>query len=95
MAARLRAQLALRVDPSVMGDLDLDELTGSPKAIRALPPDLQGPVVESIAHAVDLVYLTSVPMAVLVVIVAWRVREVPLRTSSPMAEARAASSATE
>ena len=72
------------------GDLDLNELTGSPKKIRALPPDLQGPVVESIAHAVDLVYLTSVPMAALVVLVAWRVRELPLRTSSPMAEARAA-----
>jgi EmrB/QacA subfamily drug resistance transporter len=90
MASRLRAELAQRIDPVLIGGLDLDELTGSPKKIRELPLDLQRPVIESIADSVHLVYLAAIPMAVLVVGIAWRLREIPLRTVSPIAEARAA-----
>ncbi len=90
MAAKLRSELAERIDETTLGGLDLAELTGSPKKIRELPPDLQTPVIESIASSVHLVYLAAVPMALLVVAVAFGLREIPLRTQSPMAEARAA-----
>ncbi len=90
MASKLRSELAERIDESTIGDLNLSELTGSPKKIRELPPELETPVIESIADAVHLVYLAAVPMALLVVAVAFRLREIPLRTLSPMAEARAA-----
>ncbi len=90
MAAKLRSELADRIDETTLGNLDLAELTGSPKKIRELPPELQTPVIESIASSVHLVYLTAVPMALLVVLIAFRLREIPLRTQSPMAEARAA-----
>ncbi|MEZ5377360.1 MAG: MDR family MFS transporter [Acidimicrobiales bacterium] len=90
MAAKLRTELAERIDESTLGNLDLSELTGSPKKIRELPTELQTPVVESIADSVHLVYLAAVPMALLVVAVAFRLREIPLRTQSPMAEAKAA-----
>ncbi len=93
MASKLRSELAERIDPETIGNLDLSELTGSPKKIRELPPELQTPVIESIAHSVHLVYLAAVPMALLVVAIAWRLREIPLRTQSPLAEARAAAGA--
>lgn len=90
MAARLRDQLADRLPAGQLETLDVAELTGSPESIRALPLELQEPVIASVAEAVNLVYLLAVPVALVMVVVAWRMREAPLRTGSPLEEAQAA-----
>ena len=89
MAARLRRGLAQRLPADRLDQLDVAELTGSPDTIRALPRALQEPVVQSVADAVNLVYLSAVPVGALVVLVAWLLREVPLRERSPLEESQA------
>ncbi len=90
MAARLRSELADRLPEDQVADLDIAELTGSPETIRELPLVLQTPVIESVAESINLVYLSAVPLAVIMVVIAWLMREVPLRESSPLEEAAAA-----
>lgn len=90
MAARLRTELVERLPSDDMASLNVAELTGSPDTIRQLPTDLQGPVIASVAESVNLVYVAAVPIAALMVIIAWRLREAPLREHSPLDEAQAA-----
>ena len=89
MAARLRTGLEDRLPADALANLDLAELTGSPETIRELPAALQEPVISSVADAVNLVYLSAVPVGVATAVVAWLLREVPLRELSPLDEARA------
>ncbi len=93
MAARLREELAARLPADEVAGLDVAELTGSPETIRDLPLDLQGPVIASVAEAVNVVYISAVPVAIVMVLVAWRLREVPLRERSPLEESLAAAGA--
>jgi EmrB/QacA subfamily drug resistance transporter len=94
MAARLRSELVDRLPADQVADLDIAELTGSPESIRQLPPDVQEPVIASVAEAVNLVYLTAVPIALVMIAVAWRLREAALRERSPLEESQAAEAAT-
>lgn len=89
MAARLRGELERRLPSDELADLDLAELTGSPETIRQLPEALQQPVIASVADAVNLVYVSAIPVGVAMIVAAWLLREVPLRELSPMEEARA------
>lgn len=90
MAARLRTELALRIPAEKLAALDVKTLTGSPRQIKALPADLRIPVVASIAHGVHAVFLGAIPLAVLTVFLAWRIREIPLKSRSGLAQAAAA-----
>ena len=90
MAARLRSELVDRLPADQVADLDLAELTGSPETIRELPLSLQEPVIASVAESVNMVYVSAVPVAIIMVIVAWMLREAPLRERSPLEEAQAA-----
>ncbi len=89
LAARLRSELADRLPADQAADLDVAEITGSPETIRALDPSIQEPVVASVAEAVNLVYLSAVPVSILMVIAAFLLREVPLREQSPLEESAA------
>ncbi|MCP4225900.1 MAG: MFS transporter [Actinomycetia bacterium] len=89
MAARLRAELANRLPADQVADLNVAELTGSPETIRQLPAELQGPVITSVAESINLVYLTAVPVAILMAAMAWILREAPLRERSPLEESQA------
>ena len=91
LAARLRSELADRLPADQVADLDVAELTGSPETIRDLPAELHDVVVASVAAGVRLVYLAAIPVVALMVLAAWRLRAVPLRGASPMAEAAAES----
>ncbi|MEX2985776.1 DHA2 family efflux MFS transporter permease subunit [Streptomyces sp. C36] len=67
----------------------------SPQDLRALPPDLAAPVIDAYAATVDYVFRWVVPVALLGFVVAWFLKEVPLRDSaragaSDMGEAFAA-----
>ena len=92
MATRLRRELTDRLPADEAADLDVAELTGSPETIRQLPDELQEPVIASVAEAINLVYLSAIPVAVAMVVVAWMLREVPLRERSPLEESQAAAS---
>lgn len=92
MANRLRTELADRLPSDTAASLDVAELTGSPEAIRALSPDIQGPVIESVAAAVNLAYWAALPVAAVMLVLAWALREIPLRQVSPLEEVQAADS---
>lgn len=93
MAARLRSGLEDRLPADQLADLDLAELTGSPETIRELPQALQDPVISSVADAVNLVYLSAVPVGAVTIVAAWMLRGVPLRERSPLEEAQAEATA--
>lgn len=70
--------------------LDMRRLVGSPKAIRALPPEQREAVIHAVAAGVHRVYLVNIPLVVIVAVLAWMLQERALRTTSGMDEARAA-----
>ena len=70
--------------------LDMRRLISSPAAIRALPPDQREVVISAIASGVHRVYMVTVPLAVLILILGWMMQARPLRTTSGIADARAA-----
>ena len=80
MTARLTANLAsagggrLRVPPEV--------LSATPEAMAQLPAELLTSVQVALADAVTFVFLIAVPAAAVGCVLAWRLREVPLRTST-------------
>jgi MFS family permease len=69
--------------------LDMRRLVGSPKAIRALPPDQRDAVIRAVADGIHRVYLVNIPLALIVVGLGWMMQERALRTVSGMDEARA------
>jgi MFS family permease len=68
---------------------DMRRLVGSPKAIRALPPEQRDAVVHAVADGIHRVYLVNIPLAIIVVGLGWMMQERALRTTSGMDEARA------
>ena len=57
-----------------------------PVAVNRLPAPVRHDVFFSISHAVQGVFIWAVPAAVIVFLLAWLVREVPLRGRAPSAE---------
>jgi hypothetical protein len=74
---------------------DVRSLVGSPRAIRALPTEQRDAVMSAVAHGVHNVYMTTVPLALIVLVLGWMLQERALRTTSGMEEARAAALAIE
>jgi EmrB/QacA subfamily drug resistance transporter len=70
--------------------LDLRKLVGSPRAIRALPEEQRQVVIQAVADGVHTVYLVAVPLSVVVVVLSFLLPERALRTTTGMADARAA-----
>ncbi|MGI8794683.1 MAG: MDR family MFS transporter [Acidimicrobiales bacterium] len=85
LTARLQSHLdRLAADPafaSVAGRLDAAEIAGSPDAIRNLSPQLQQAVIEGLSAGVSRVFMLAIPLVVLSAVLAWRIREIPLRTT--------------
>jgi hypothetical protein len=59
-----------------------EELIRSPENVRDLPDELRQPVAEVVADAVVAVVWRSIPVMILIGLLALLVRETPLRTSS-------------
>lgn len=87
LAATMRGSILDRLPGAE--SLDLRQLVGSPRAIRALPPEQRDAVVHAVADGVHRVYLVNIPLAIFVVGLAWFMQERALRTVSGMDEARA------
>jgi EmrB/QacA subfamily drug resistance transporter len=84
LANRLSAELADRVSAESLGGVDAGSLTGSPDVIRALPPEVRANVVEAFVRALEVVYLTAIPITVAAFVLTWFVKELPLRTGKPV-----------
>ncbi|MGI5216919.1 DHA2 family efflux MFS transporter permease subunit [Nocardia sp. CA-290969] len=58
------------------------EAAQNPAALRALPADLAAPIIEAYTTAIDTVFRWVVPVALAGFVVAWFLREIPLRDST-------------
>ncbi|MFF2557685.1 MDR family MFS transporter [Nocardia sp. NPDC058058] len=58
------------------------EVAQNPQALRALPPEQAMPIIDAYATSIDYVFRWVVPVAVLGFLIAWFLKEVPLRDSS-------------
>ncbi|MEU1982150.1 MDR family MFS transporter [Nocardia sp. NPDC019395] len=58
------------------------EIAQSPAALRELPEDLAAPIVAAYTAAIDNVFRWVVPVALVGFVVAWFLREIPLRDST-------------
>ncbi len=81
MNYRLLADLPARVPPQALADVggEVGALLASPAAIRALPPAVAAGVTASVESAVHAVFVWSVPPMVLGFVLAWFLKEIPLR----------------
>ncbi|NKY35520.1 MFS transporter [Nocardia speluncae] len=75
-----------KLDPSLAAALAetgvAPEIAQSPAALRELPGDLAAPIIEAYTTAIDTVFRWVVPVALAGFLVAWFLREVPLRDST-------------
>ncbi|VFB01698.1 MDR family MFS transporter [Nocardia cyriacigeorgica] len=76
-----------KLDPELAGALTQvqvvpPEVAADPEALRALPPELADPIIDAYAAAIDHVFLWVVPVALAGFVVAWFLKEVPLRDSA-------------
>ena len=78
LGVRLSHELHSRIGPTGLGT---DQLTGSPAVIKALPPQVHGPVVQSFVEALHTVFLAALPVVLLAFVLTWFLRELPLRTA--------------
>lgn len=58
------------------------EVAANPQALRALPHEQALPIIEAYADSIDYVFRWVVPVAVLGFLIAWLLKEVPLRDSA-------------
>jgi len=54
----------------------------NPNAIDHLPLAIRGPIREAFSHSLETVFLVAVPFALLAFVLAWLIKEIPLRTTA-------------
>ena len=89
MNARLETDLPKLIPPAALTQVggDVSSLLNSPAAIRALPPQVAAGIASSVELAVQAVFRWSVPLMFFGFILAWFLKEVPLReTVGPSAQ---------
>ncbi|NHC45819.1 MDR family MFS transporter [Motilibacter aurantiacus] len=79
LTSRLAANLEDELPAGAADTIPPGDLTGSPDVIKALPPQVHGPVVEAFVDSLQTVFLCAVPVAVLAFVLALFLREIPLR----------------
>ncbi|MFE7801252.1 DHA2 family efflux MFS transporter permease subunit [Nocardia sp. NPDC057440] len=57
-------------------------VAANPQQLRALPADVAAPIIDAYAKSIDHVFLWVVPVALVGFVVAWFLKEVPLRDSA-------------
>jgi EmrB/QacA subfamily drug resistance transporter len=81
-ASRLHDQLLVRLPVETVATIDVDAVANSPEAIRALSPEVAQSVIASVSDAVTTVFLVAAPVVTLGVLVALRLRDLPLRETA-------------
>jgi len=84
-ARQLTSSLAAATGPGVHVSASGGQL--DPARVNLLPALIRHDVFTAIAHAVQHVFIWAVPAAVLIFVLAWFIKEVPLRGRAPAAEA--------
>ena len=82
----MRGQIVRNMPGGV--DIDMRRLVGSPRDIRALPADQRDVVINAVASGVHRLYMVTVPLTIVVLVLAWLMQERELRTASGLDEAR-------
>ena len=82
--ARLAANLATLLPGGTPG-VSPEQLTGSPAAILALPPQVRDAVIESFVRSLQTVFLSAVPIVLLAFALSWFIQERPLRGAADTA----------
>lgn len=67
-----------------------ENLTASPARIAALPEAIRVPVIEAFVRSIDAVFLTAVPVVVVAFLLAFAIKELPLRSHGDAAAGAAA-----
>ena len=86
LVSTLTSGLEKRLPAEALAGVDTSSLTGSPQVILALPDAIRIPVVESFVHALDVVFLTAIPVALGAFVLSLFLKEVKLRghTGTPV-----------
>ena len=81
MNARLESDLPRLIPPAALAEVggDVNRLLNSPASIRALPTEVVAGIASSVEMAVQAVFRWSVPLMFFGFILAWFLKEVPLR----------------
>ncbi|WP_405166937.1 MFS transporter [Nocardia sp. NBC_01499] len=58
------------------------EVAANPQALQAVPEEVSAPIVDAYANTIDHVFVWVVPVALVGFVVAWFLKEVPLRDSA-------------
>ena len=90
LASKLAAALAGKKLPPGFHPAQIES---DPSAIKSLPPDLHHAIVNAFSLALHPAFLTAVPIAVISFILAFFLREVPLRAGTDEVPVRTAASA--
>ena len=79
------AVMGVRLNASLRAsgaDVPPDALSTTPEALAQLPPEVLAVVRDGLADAVTFVFLIAVPAAVVAFVLAWLLRELPLRSDT-------------
>ncbi len=71
--------------PAAIAEAGIDPssaATATPEALHQLPADQAGPIIDAYAHALHVVFLGAVPVALVAFVLALFLKEVPLRDAS-------------
>ena len=85
LATRTSSELAARLPASArrsFGAGGVDAIANSPERIRALPAEAQEAVVGALAAAIHSVFLWAIPPLVVGFVLAWFLREIPLKATA-------------
>lgn len=81
MNARLAVELPARIPRAALDEVggDVSQLLSSPAAIRELPPAVADGIAASVEVAIQSVFRWSVPLMAAGFVLAWFLKEIPLR----------------
>ena len=83
MNSRLAQELPDRVPAQALAEVggEVSRLLNSPAAIRELPQLVASGIADSVEHAIHSVFLSAVPLMLVGFVLAWFLKEIPLRDS--------------
>ena len=83
LTARIADEIPKRLPPGALDAAgaggNLQGLLNSPEQIRALPPAIEDAIVHGLAASIHSVFIWAVPVMVVAFVLAWRLREIPLK----------------
>jgi EmrB/QacA subfamily drug resistance transporter len=84
-ASRLRDDVAARLGPQAAEQVDRAGGNLDPSVLTTLPAQVQDGFQHAIAYATSIMFWWSVPFVAVVAVLAWFIKEVPLRGGAPAA----------